>query len=44
VPCRLREVEKAAAENQDKKTTKLSEWLSWARAYADSIDPIPSHL
>jgi hypothetical protein len=36
----LSEVEKAAAENPAKKTDNLSDWLSWARAYADSIDPI----
>ena len=34
------EVEKAAAENEAKKTVNLTEWLSWARDYADSIDPI----
>jgi hypothetical protein len=36
----LSEVEKAAATNLAKKTDNLSDWLSWARAYADSIDPI----
>jgi hypothetical protein len=36
----LFEVEKAAAENPAKKTENLSDWLSWAHAYADSIDPI----
>ena len=36
----LSEVEKAAAVNSAKKTDNLSDWLSWARAYADSIDPI----
>ena len=36
----LSEIEKAAAENQDKHTGDLTEWLSWARDYADSIDPI----
>ncbi|HZD41956.1 MAG TPA: hypothetical protein VE131_14630 [Terriglobales bacterium] len=36
----LSEVEKAAAENPAKKTDNLSDWLSWAHAYADSIDPI----
>ena len=36
----LSEVEKAAAENPAKKTENLSDWLSWAHAYADSIDPI----
>jgi hypothetical protein len=36
----LSEVEKAAAENPAKETDNLSDWLSWARAYADSIDPI----
>ena len=36
----LSEVEKAAAENPAKKTDNLSDWLSWAHVYADSIDPI----
>jgi hypothetical protein len=36
----LSEVEKAAAENPAKKTDNLSDWLSWAHAYAESIDPI----
>jgi hypothetical protein len=36
----LSEVEKAAAEKPVKKTDNLSDWLSWAHAYADSIDPI----
>jgi hypothetical protein len=36
----LSEVEKATAENPAKKTDNLSAWLSWAHAYADSIDPI----
>lgn len=36
----LFEVEKAAAEDPIKKTENLSDWLSWAHAYADSIDPI----
>jgi hypothetical protein len=36
----LSEVEKAAATNPAKKTDNLSNWLSWAHAYADSIDPI----
>jgi hypothetical protein len=36
----LSEVEKAAAESPAKKTDNLSDWLSWAHAYADSIDPI----
>jgi hypothetical protein len=36
----LSEVEKAATENPAKKTENLSDWLSWAHAYADSIDPI----
>jgi hypothetical protein len=36
----LSEVEKAAAEDSIKKTENLSDWLSWAHAYADSIDPI----
>jgi hypothetical protein len=36
----LSEIEKAAAENPGKKTDNLSDWLSWAHAYADSIDPI----
>jgi hypothetical protein len=36
----LSEVEKAAAEIPAKKTDNLSDWLSWARAYAESIDPI----
>ena len=35
----LSEVEKAADENPAKKTDHLSGWLSWAHAYADSIDP-----
>ena len=36
----LSEVEKAAAANPAKETDNLSDWLSWAHAYADSIDPI----
>ena len=36
----LSEVEKAAAENPAKKADNLPDWLSWAHAYADSIDPI----
>jgi hypothetical protein len=36
----LSEVEKAAAENPANKTDNLSDWLSWAHAYADSVDPI----
>jgi hypothetical protein len=36
----LSEVEKAAAESPAKKTDNLSDWLFWAHAYADSIDPI----
>ncbi|HEY7163865.1 MAG TPA: hypothetical protein VIB79_04850 [Candidatus Binatia bacterium] len=36
----LSEVEKAAAGNPAKETDNLSDWLSWAHAYADSIDPI----
>jgi hypothetical protein len=36
----LSEVEKAAAENPAKKTDNLADWLSWAHAYVDSIDPI----
>jgi len=36
----LSEVERAATENQGKKNANLAEWLSWAREYADSIDPI----
>jgi len=33
-------VEKAGAEYPAKMTENLSDWLSWARAYAYSIDPI----
>jgi hypothetical protein len=36
----LLEVEKSAAANPAKETDNLSDWLSWAHAYADSIDPI----
>jgi hypothetical protein len=36
----LSEIENAAAENEVKKTTNLTEWLSWAQQYADSIDLI----
>jgi hypothetical protein len=36
----LSEVEKAAAKSPAKKTDNLSDWLSWAHAYAESIDPI----
>lgn len=36
----LSEVEKAATENETQKTANLAEWIAWARAYADSIDPI----
>ena len=36
----LSEVEKSAATNPAKKTDDLSDWLSWARTYADSIDPV----
>ena len=36
----LSEVEKAAAENPTKKTDNLADWLSWAHAYAETIDPI----
>jgi hypothetical protein len=36
----LSEVEKAAGKNPVKKTDNLSDWLSWVRTYAESIDPI----
>jgi hypothetical protein len=38
----LAAVERALAEAKQKQaeTPDLSEWLSWARGYADSIDPI----
>jgi len=36
----LAEVECAAIQIEDKKTANLTDWIAWARDYADSIDPI----
>jgi hypothetical protein len=36
----LTEVERAAMLNEDKNTANLTDWIAWARDYADSIDPI----
>jgi hypothetical protein len=36
----LAEVERAVIENEFKITADLTDWIAWARDYADSIDPI----
>jgi hypothetical protein len=36
----LTEVERAVIENKDNTTANLTDWIAWARDYADSIDPI----
>ena len=36
----LAEVERAVVLNENKKTANLTDWIAWARDYADSIDPI----